>query len=122
MEKEVDVITLCKRITELTKQEKCTWRETSENNRYKLSLKNGSVEIHHFKPADIDFLNPEYYDVSLFDNKGERYASYKALPSDEDRYKVFSNLYIEILKLLETIRRRKIAKLYEELTDEGQSL
>lgn len=115
MEKEVDVITLCKRIIDLTNQEKCSWRETSENNRYKLSLKNGAIEIHHFKPADIDFLNPEYYDVSLFDNKGERYATYKAYSTDEDRFKVFSNLYITILKLLEKIKRRKIALLFEEL-------
>lgn len=115
MEKEVDVLTLCKKLTELTNQEKCTWRDTSENNRYKLSLKNGSVEVHHFKPADIDFVNPEYYDVSLFDNKGERYATYKAYSTNEDRFKEFSNLYIAILKLLEKIRRRKMALLFEEL-------
>ena len=115
MEKEVDVITLCKKITDLTKQEKCSWRETSENNRYKLSLKNGAIEVHHFKPADIDFLSAEFFDVSLFDDKGERYASYQATSSEEDRFKVFSDLYISVLKLLEKLRRRKMALLFEEL-------
>lgn len=115
MEKEVDVITLCKKLTELTNQEKCGWRETSENNRYKLSLKNGSIEIHHFNPGEIDFMNSEYYDVSLFDSKAERYATYKAISTDEDRYKVFCNLYTAVLKLLEKLRRRKMALLLEEL-------
>jgi hypothetical protein len=34
---------------------------------------------------------------------------------NEDRFKEFSNLYMAILKLLEKIRRRKIALLFEEL-------
>ena len=121
MEKEVDVITLCKKLVELTNLEICSWRETSENNRYKLSLKNGSIEIHHFRPADIDFLNAEYYDVSLFDNKAERYATYKATSTDGDRYKVFYNLYTAVLKLLEKIRRRKIALLFEELETQEET-
>lgn len=115
MEREVDVITLCKKLVELTRQEKCSWRETSENNRYKLSMKNGSIEVHHFKPNEIDFLNQEYYDVSLFDNTGERYATYNTLSSDGDRFKEFSNLYIEILKYLEKLKRRKMALLFDEL-------
>lgn len=122
MEKEVDVITLCKRVTELTKQEKCIWKETSEKNRFRLNLKNGSIEIHHFKPADIDFMNAEYYDVSMFDNNGDRYATYRAEQTDSDSFKSFENLYKEVRKLLEKFRRRKMALLFEELdiTDDNK--
>ena len=114
MEREVDVITLCKRITELTNLEKCSWRETSENNRYKLSLQNGSIEILHFHPG-IDFMKTEYYDVALFDDKGERYATYRANSSDEDSFKVFFRLYTAVKNYLEKIRRRKMALIFEEL-------
>lgn len=122
MEKEVDVITLCKRVTELTKQEKCIWKETSEKNRFRLNLKNGSIEIHHFKPTDIDFVNAEYYDVSMFDNNGDRYATYRAEQTDSDSFKTFEYLYKEVRKLLEKFRRRKMALLFEELdiTDDNK--
>lgn len=113
MEKEVDVITLCQRITELTNQEKCSWRETSENNRYKLNLKNGSIEILHFDPGH-DFMVTEYYDVSLFDNKGERYATYRGSRGEES-FKVFYALYKAVRNYLEKIRRRKMALLFDEL-------
>ena len=114
MVKEVDVITLCQRITELTNQEKCSWRETSENNRYKLNLKNGSIEILHFDPS-IDFMDTEYYDVSLFDNKGERYATYRGSSKGEEPFKAFYALYSAVRNYLEKIRRRKMALLFTEL-------
>lgn len=114
MEKEVDVITLCQKITELTNLEKCSWRETSENNRYKLNLKNGSIEILHYDPG-IDFMDTEYYDVSLFDNSGERYATYRATSNGEKSFKVFNALYNDVRKYLEKIRRRKMALLFDEL-------
>ena len=115
MEKEVDVITLSKKLTEQTNLEKCIWKDTSENNRFKLVLKNGSIEIHHFKPSELDFLTPEYYDISLFDNKGERYAAYKATQTEDNSFKVFSGLYRSVTNLLEKNRRRKMALLLEEL-------
>lgn len=121
MEKEVDVITLCKRLLELTKQEKCAWKETSENNRFKLNLKNGSVEIYYYDPEPMEFMESEYYEVSLFDNGLFRYASYKALLSQKEDYKTFSALYNEVREFLEKKRRRKIALLFEELDDAEES-
>lgn len=114
MEKEIDVLTLCNKITEQTKMENCDWKETSERNRYRLSLKNGSVEILHFEPSEFDIVNPEYYDVLLFDNKGERYATYRA-QSTQKSFTVFSQLFTEVKNLQEKKRRRKMALLYDEL-------
>lgn len=115
MEKEVDVITLCKRLIELTKQEKCVWKDTSENCRYKLNLKNGTIEIYHFIPDKINFMEHDYYEVSLFDNSQFRYATYKDESSFGEMYKIFSTLYNEVRELLEKRRRRKIALLFDEL-------
>lgn len=115
MEKEVDVITLCKRLNELTTQEKCSWKETSENNRFKLILKNGIIEIYHFAPEPIDFLKPEYYEVSLSDKSGFRYATYRSVSGDNEGFKTFRALFKEIKELLERNRRRKIAVLFDEL-------
>lgn len=115
MEKEVDVITLCKKLNELTKQEKCAWKETSENNRYKLSLKNGTIEIFHFSPDPMAILEHEYYEVSLLDNGRYRYATYKGESMDSENYKTFSSLYKEVRNLFEKRRRRKIAILFDEL-------
>lgn len=120
MEKEVDVITLCKRLNELTKQEKCSWRETSENNRFKLTLKNGTIEIHHFAPVPMDFLEPEYYEVSLSDKSGIRYATYRSVSSDNEGFKTFRALFKEIKDLLERNKRRKIAILFDELNTSQQ--
>lgn len=115
MEKEVDVITLCQKLNELTKQEKCAWKDTSENNRYKLSLKNGTVEIYHYSSDPMDFLDHDYYEVSLIDNSQYRYASYKGDSVGSVAYNVFSALYEEVRNLLEKRKRRKIALLYDEL-------
>lgn len=115
MEKEIDVITLCKKLDEMTKQEKCAWRETSENNRFKLSLKNGTVEIFHYSPNPMEFLEHEYYEVSLLDNTHYRYATYKGESVDSEAYKTFSVLYKEVRNLLEKKRRRKMALLFDEL-------
>lgn len=118
MEKEVDVLTLCKRLIELTKEEKCAWKETSETNRYKLSLKNGAVEIYHFIPPQFDIMNKSYFEVSLYDKGQYRYATYKGTSEAEEYNKTFRELYVLVLKFMETIRRRKIAQLYEELDEE----
>lgn len=117
MEKEVDIITLCKRLVDLTKQEKCIWKETSENNRFKLGLKNGTVEIFHFNPGPLNIMEPEYYEVSLFDKGQIRYATYKGMSGQSDSFKTFSALYSEVRNLLEKKRRRKIALLFEELEE-----
>ena len=118
MEKEVDVLTLCKRLIELTKQEKCAWKETSETNRYKLMLKNGAVEVYHFNPSQFDIMNKSYYEVSLYDKGQYCYATYKGTSEAEEYNKTFRELYILVMKYMETIRRRKIAQLFEELDDE----
>lgn len=115
MEKEIDVITLCKKLNEMTKLEKCEWKDTSENSRYKLSLKNGTVEIYHYSPNPVEFLEREYYEVSLFDNGKYRYATYKVESADSEAYKTFSALYKEVRNLLEKRRRRKMALLFDEL-------
>lgn len=122
MEKEVDVITLCKKLTEKTAQERCAWKETSERNRFKLSLKNGAVEIYHFIPSELDVLNREYYEVSLFDQAQVRYATYKGIETQSDSFKAFKSLFQSIRAFLERIRRRKIALLYEEINESDASL
>ena len=118
MEKEVDVLTLCKRLIELTKEEKCAWKETSETNRYKLSLKNGAVEIYHYIPSQFDIMNKSYFEVSLYDKGQYRYATYKGTNEAEEYNQTFRELYILVLNFMETIRRRKIAQLFEELDEE----
>lgn len=121
MEKEVDVITLCKKLNELTKQEKCAWKNTSENNRYKLSLKNGTVEIYYYSPDPMGIFEHEYYEVSLTDNSQYRYATYKSESGDSEAFKIFSTLYKEVRNLIEKRRRRKIALLFDELETSGDT-
>lgn len=116
MEKEVDVITLCKKLTEKTTQEECLWKETSERNRFKLSLKNGAVEIYHFIPSELDVLSSEYYEISLYDQSQIRYATYKSTNTQSDFFTTFKSLYQSIKTLLEKMRRRKIALLYDEIS------
>lgn len=119
MEREVDVITLCEKLIEMTNQEKCSWKETSEKSRFKLSLTNGSVEIYHFAPSVMDFKSIEYYDVSLYDGQGIRYATYRATKSENDDFMIFKSLYSSVRILLERFRRRKIALLFDELENSG---
>lgn len=118
MEKEVDVLTLCKRLIELTKEEKCAWKETSETNRYKLNLNNGAIEIYHYIPPQFDIMNKSYFEVSLYDKGQYRYATYKGTSETEEYNKTFRELYVLVLNFMETIRRRKIAQLFEELEEE----
>lgn len=119
MEKEVDIIALCKKLTEMTEQEKCAWKQTSEKNRFKLDLKNGSVEISRIVPDPLDFMKLKRmtYSISLFDISQIRYATYESDDIHDDLYNCFRDLYITIIDVLEKGRRRKIAVLFNELTD-----
>lgn len=115
MEKEVDVIVLCQKLIELTKEEKCDWRETSETDRYRLNLPSGSIEINTVFPSEFDFLSKTHYTVYLYDIKRNMFASYDESNSISERYKIFSELYREIVEMLECKKRRKISVLYDDL-------
>lgn len=115
MEKEVDVIVLCQKLIELTKEEKCDWRETSETDRYRLNLPSGSVEINAVFPSEFDLLNKTHYAVYLYDSKRNMFASYDEYSSISERFKIFSKLYHEIVELLESKKRRKISVLFNDL-------
>ena len=115
MEKEVDVIVLCQKLIELTKEEKCDWRETSEKDRYRLNLPSGSIEINAVFPSEFDFLSKTHYVIYLYDNKRNMFASYDESNSISERFKVFSELYHEIVEILESKKRRKISVLFDDL-------
>ncbi len=119
MEKEVDVVTLCNKLTEMTAQEKCDWKLTSEKSRFKLALKNGTVEISKYVPNPFDFLNSKkmIYSVSLFDRNQVRYATYESDNTEEKIFNCFKELYSTICVVLERKKKRKIALLFNELTD-----
>ena len=119
MKKEVDIITLCNKLTEMTEQEKCTWKQTSEKNRFKLDLTNGAVEISKNVPDPLDFMKLKRvtYTVSLYDANLVRYATYESDVIQDDLYQCLSELYSTIIDVLEKGRRRKIALLFDELTD-----
>lgn len=115
MEKEVDVIEFCEKLIELTKEEKCDWRETSETDRYRLNLPSGSVEIKKETPSEFDFLGKTHYTMYLYDSKRNMFATYDEANSLTDRFKKFSSLYYEIFSMLEKKRRRKISVLFDDL-------
>ena len=119
MEKEVDIITLSKKLTEMTEQEKCAWKQTSEKNRFKLGMKNGAIEICKIVPDPLDLMKMKRitYSVSLFDKNQIRYATYESDDIQDDLYKCLRELYSTIIDVLEKGRRRKIALLFDELTD-----
>lgn len=111
MENEIDIVTLCKKITELTNMEKCSWKETSENCRYKLKLKSGSIEV--WRGSDVFH---DSYGVSLYDEYGERYATYEALELVPDiHFETYRALYNSIIDYFDVVKRRKMAKLLDEL-------
>ena len=115
MEKEVDVLSFCKKIEELTLQEKCDWKETSERNRYKLKMKTGAVEIFHYEPNQFDIINLPRYEMSFFDSSQYRFASYESTNSHSEQYKIFESLYSTVVSFLEKIKQRKIAIMLDEL-------
>ena len=115
MEKEVDVISFCKKIEELTLQERCDWKETSEKSRYKLKMKTGSVEIFHYEPNQFDLINLPRYEISFYDSGQYRFASYESTNRDSEEYKVFSRLYSTVVNFLEKMKKRKIALLLDEI-------
>lgn len=115
MEKEVDVVVLCQKLIELTKEEKCDWRETSETDRYRLNLPSGSVEINAVFPSEFDLLNKTHYAVYLYDSKRNMFASYDEYSSISERFKIFSELYHAIVEMLESKKRRKISILFDDL-------
>lgn len=115
MEKEVDVVVLCQKLVELTKEEKCDWRETSETDRYRLNLPSGSIEINAVFPSEFDFLGKTHYIIYLYDVKRNMFASYDESNSVSERFKIFSELYHEIVEMLESKKRRKISVLFDDL-------
>lgn len=115
MEKEVDVLVFCQKLIDLTKEEKCNWRETSENNRYRLDLPSGSVEVKAEFPSEFDFLNKTHYAMFLYDVKRNMFASYDEIDSSSERFKSFSELFHSIIWMLERKRRRKISVLFDDL-------
>ena len=103
----------------MTEQEKCAWKQTSEKNRFKLGMKNGAIEISKIVPDPLDFMkmNNTTYSVSLFDKNQIRYATYESDDIKNDLYKCLKEMYSTIIAVLEKGRRRKIALLFDELTD-----
>lgn len=123
MEKEIDIITLCNKLNEMTEQEKCAWKQTSEKNRFKLDMTNGAVEISKIVPDPLDFMkmNRITYIVSLYDDNQIRYATYESDVIQDELYKCLRELYSTIIEVLEKGRRRKMALLFEELTDDSNN-
>lgn len=123
MEKEINIITLCNKLNEMTEQEKCAWKQTSEKNRFKLDMTNGAVEISKIVPDPLDFMkmNRITYIVSLYDDNQIRYATYESDVIQDELYKCLRELYSTIIEVLEKGRRRKMALLFEELTDDSNN-
>lgn len=119
MENEVDIITLCNKLTEMTSQERCSWKQTSEKNRFRLGLNNGTIEISKnvANPFDLYHFSTGGYSVSILDKMQNRFASYESNTPRENLYGCLEKLYSTIVDVFEKSRRQKIALLYNELTD-----
>ena len=114
MEKEVDVITLCKKLTEKTAQEMCAWKETSLISLLRFTASTAPLTI------SDGALSPPIASRATIVNSLIRnpfHATYKSIETQSDYFKAFKSLYQSIRAFLERIRRRKIALLYEEINE-----
>lgn len=113
MKGQIDIISFCKILTDLTNKDKCNWNQTSQISRDRLDLKSGYIDITLFE--DID---KKYYCIDVFNSNGMQCIPYIAIKGvDIEGYKVYGDLYKSIWEYYERVRNRQLSKLYVELME-----
>ena len=108
----IDIGTLVRRIIEKTENDECKWTTTSTNNRYQLSLPNGSIVI-EFNGSNS--WGEEYYILEVCDSSGVTFATFLGDNGNNDNYNLFQHLYKSIGDYFVRIQEEKFAKLFEDL-------
>lgn len=116
MSHNIDIISFCKILTDLTNKNKCNWKQTSHAFRDRLDFSTGYLEITQYKESEEI---KKSYAIDFYSNDGVQYVPYVAEKGiDVELYVAFGDLYKAIWLYYERIRNEKISSFLDEIMEQ----
>lgn len=116
MKEQIDIISFCKILTDLTNKDKCEWIQTSHVFRDRLDFKSGYLEITQY--GETSERNKTYV-IDFFGKDDSQYVPFMAEKGvDNVKYEIFGNLYKSIWSYYERKRNEKINTFLEEIMEQ----
>lgn len=117
MNANIDILSFCRILTDLTNKDKCNWYPTSQTSRDRLDFDTGYIEIIQYKESEKE--KKSYY-IDIFNSRDDfRYPPFIAEKEDgNEMYIVFGDLYKAIWSYYERTRNRKINSFLTEILEQ----
>ena len=114
----IDIISFCKILTDLTNKDKCNWYPTSQTSRDRLEFETGYIEIIQYK--NLENSRKSYY-IDIYNTRDDfRYPPFIAEKEDEyEMYRIFGDLYKAIWAYYERTRDKKINSFLTEILEQS---
>lgn len=109
MAQEVDYKQLISKLIELTNQDKCEWKESSEVNRYKFYDYGNNIVV-----SRSNSVLGEVYHFEIFDLQDEKIIAKSCLVDEQD-YTIIKSLYDAVKGYRERYVNKQINDLYNRL-------
>ncbi|MBP5422108.1 MAG: hypothetical protein J6Y78_06695 [Paludibacteraceae bacterium] len=109
MAQEVDYKLLISKLIELTNQDKCDWKESSEVNRYKYYNNGNNIVVSH-----SNSILGEVYHFEIYDFQDERLIAKRGTINEQD-YTIIKNLYDAVKNFRERYVNKQMADIYHNL-------
>ena len=109
MAQEVDYKLLISKLIELTNQDKCDWKESSEVNRYKYYNNGNNIVVSHSN----SILGEAYY-FEIYDFQDEKLIAKSGTIKEQD-YTIIKNLYDAVKNFRERYVNKQMAVIYNSL-------
>lgn len=109
MAQEVDYKQLISKLIELTNQDKCEWKESSEVNRYKYYNYGNNIVV-----SRSNSVIGEVYRFEIFNIEDEKVFA-KSATVDEQDYTIIKNLYDAVKNYRERYVNKQMTDLYNNL-------
>lgn len=114
----IDILSFCRILTDLTNKDKCNWAPTSQTSRDRLEFSSGYIEIIQYKGTEDT--KKSYY-IDIYNTRDDfRYPPYIAeKESENEMYVVFGDLYKAIWAYYERTRNKKINAFLTEILEQS---
>ncbi len=109
MAQDVDYKQLISKLIELTNQDKCEWKESSEVNRYKYYNYGNNIVV-----SWSNSMIGEVYRFEIFDFQEEKLIARSATVNEQD-YTIIKNLYDAVKSYRERYVNKQMTDLYNNL-------
>lgn len=114
----IDILSFCRILTDLTNKDKCDWHPTSHTSRDRFDFKTGYLEITQYQQTEK---KKNFYRIELFNSDDMQYVPFEAEKDNEtdaEAYVVFGDLYKSIWDYYIRTRNEKITSFLNEILEQ----